>query len=51
MSRMKSADSIRSFASQTSLDSVHDVVREKEEKWRQRHRNNLSQKVRMQTLI
>ena len=36
---------------QTSLDSVHDVVREKEEKWRQRHRNNLSQKVRMQTLI
>ena len=43
--------SIRSLASQTSIDSVHDVVREKEEQWRQRHENSVKRKVRMQTLI
>ena len=34
--------------SQTSVESI---VREKEEKWRQRHQNSVKRKVRIQTLI
>ena len=42
--------SIGSLASQTSMDSVHDTVREKEEQWRQRHLNNFnSKRIRTQT--
>ena len=38
--------------SQTSIDSVRDIVREKEEKWRQRHQSSsVKRKVRIQTLI
>ena len=38
--------------SQTSIDSVRDIVREKEEKWRQRHQSSsIKRKVRIQTLI
>ena len=37
--------------SQTSIESVQDMVREKEEKWRQRHQNSAKRKVRIQTLI
>ena len=38
--------------SQTSIESVRDIVREKEEKWRQRHQSSsVKRKVRIQTLI
>ena len=37
--------------SQTSIDSVKSIVREKEEKWKQRHQNSVKRKVRIQTLI
>ena len=37
--------------SQTSIESVQEIVREKEEKWRQRHQNSVKRKVRIQTLI
>ena len=38
--------------SQTSIESsCQEIVREKEEKWRQRHQNSVKRKVRIQTLI
>ena len=44
--------SLRSLASQTSLESVQDMIRDKEEKWREKHsQDSAKRKVRIQTLI
>ena len=51
LSQLQRKDSMRSIASQFSIDSVHEAVKDKEEKWRQRHENSVKRQVRLQTLI
>ena len=51
LSQLQRNDSLRSIASQFSIDSVHDAVKDKEEKWRKRHENSVKRQVRLQTLI
>ena len=49
--RLHHQGSVRSLASQGSVESIHDYVKEKEEEWRERHHNSSRKKIRTQTLI
>ena len=49
--QLQHSNSNGSLASQISVESVQDFLKEKEEKWREKHHNNSRKKIRQQTLI